>query len=111
MGELETGAFGQVAVHLLPEVAVVADLPAPRADGDEALQLVHVGQRLFERSNPIAQLLLQRHDPLSDGDARPELLEAMGREGKLEKASAAVDVLEGKRLELSTFLGSTPWKQ
>jgi HPt (histidine-containing phosphotransfer) domain-containing protein len=38
-------------------------------------------------------------------------LEAMGREGKLEKASAAVDVLQGKLLELSTFLGSTPWKQ
>lgn len=78
MGELKTGALGQVAVHLLPEVAVVADLPAPRADGDEALQLVHVGQRLFERSNPIAQLLLQRDDPLSDGDARPELLDLEG---------------------------------
>jgi HPt (histidine-containing phosphotransfer) domain-containing protein len=38
-------------------------------------------------------------------------LEAMGREGKLEGASAAVDLLQGKLLELSAFLGSTPWRQ
>lgn len=38
-------------------------------------------------------------------------LEAMGRAGKLEKASAALDVLQGKLLELSAFLSSTPWKQ
>jgi HPt (histidine-containing phosphotransfer) domain-containing protein len=38
-------------------------------------------------------------------------LEAMGREGKLEKAAAAVDLLQGKLLELSAFLSSTPWKQ
>ncbi len=37
-------------------------------------------------------------------------LEAIGREGKLEKAPAAVDVLEGKLLGLGTFLSSTPWK-
>ena len=38
-------------------------------------------------------------------------LEAMGREGKLEKASAALDLLRGKLLELSAFVSSTPWKQ
>jgi len=38
-------------------------------------------------------------------------LEAMGREGNLEMASTALDVLQGKLLELSAFLSSAPWKQ
>jgi two-component system sensor histidine kinase/response regulator len=37
-------------------------------------------------------------------------LEAMGRAGKLETASATMDLLQGKLLELSAFLSSTPWK-
>jgi HPt (histidine-containing phosphotransfer) domain-containing protein len=38
-------------------------------------------------------------------------LEAMGREGRLNDASTAVDRLQGELAELSTFLGSSPWRQ
>jgi len=37
-------------------------------------------------------------------------LEAMGREGRLTDASAAVERLRSALVELSTFLGSAPWR-
>ena len=38
-------------------------------------------------------------------------LEAMGREGRLNDVSTAVDRLQIGLLELSTFLGSAPWRR
>ncbi|HEY7652758.1 MAG TPA: Hpt domain-containing protein [Methylomirabilota bacterium] len=38
-------------------------------------------------------------------------LEVMGRDGNLEMASAALDELQAKLLELSAFLSSRPWSQ
>jgi HPt (histidine-containing phosphotransfer) domain-containing protein len=38
-------------------------------------------------------------------------IEAMGREGRLQDASAAVDRLEGALGELKAFLGSAPWRR
>ncbi len=38
-------------------------------------------------------------------------IEAMGREGRLQDASAAVDRLEGALGELNAFLGSAPWRR
>lgn len=38
-------------------------------------------------------------------------IEAMGREGRLQDAPAAVDRLEGALTELSAFLGSAPWRR
>ena len=38
-------------------------------------------------------------------------LEAMGREGRLNDVSTAVDRLQIGLVELSTFLGSAPWRR
>lgn len=78
MRELQAGAPGQVALHLLPEVAVAPHLSASRADGNEPLELLHVRQGFLEREDPVGELPLERHDPHPDRQPGPQLLELEG---------------------------------
>src|SRR5687768_4622598 len=51
--EARVRALGDVALHTLPVVAVVADLVAPGADRQQAFELLDLGERLLQRDDAV----------------------------------------------------------
>lgn len=48
MGDLGAGVFFQEGIHPIPVSFVVANLVAPRADGQQSAQLTHFPQRRLQ---------------------------------------------------------------
>ena len=67
-----------VGLHLLPGIRVVPDLLAIRADGQDALQPVDVGQRQLQLGDPRRQLALQLRHPDSDPTRARSSVESKG---------------------------------
>ena len=78
VAELGPRAGGQVLLHLLPVILIIADALAVAANGQESLQLMHAMEGLFQVADALGQALLQGQHAQADIDASPQFVAVKG---------------------------------
>ena len=74
MTEAGGGTFGDVGLHLLPVIAVVADFLAITAYRQQTLQLLDLGECVLQFAHLFAEPMLETEDAASDLQPCPQLL-------------------------------------